>query len=296
VKERRKIFTRGLVERVYSYALIAPTILVLFAVNIYPLVYSLNISLRNFNLTRPAFMHSFVGLANFRNLLSDAFFAKSCWVTLRFVLGSVSLELILGFAIALLLWRLGERGRFLLSVFLLPMMLTPIIVGLMWRFMLNYNVGLVNHFVSFLGLERVPFLASENSALLSVMLVDAWQWTPFMVLLLYSGLQSMPADPFEAARIDGASDLQMFRYVTLPSMRPIILITVLIRGMDALREYDKIYTMTNGGPGNATETASFFIYRQAFKFFDMGYAAAAAFILLVISVIVSQLFVSRLSD
>ena len=285
---------RHIEEATYPYLLALPTLIILVVMNLYPLIYSLQVSLTNYNLSLGT-NSTFIGLQNFVRLFGDKLFLKSLWLTIQFVVGAVALEFSLGMVIALLLSRI-KGGRMFMTLFLLPMMLTPIIVGLMWRFMLNYDVGIVNHLIEFLGFQRIPFLAQQSTSLAAIIMVDTWQWLPFMVLLLYSGLQSMPADPFEAGRIDGASEFQMLRYITLPTLKPIILISLLIRGMDALREYDKIYIMTNGGPGNATETASFYIYRIAFKFFDMGYGAAAALVLMVISVIICKQFVSKLPD
>lgn len=290
-----KITARNVNKAFYPYLLALPTLIVLILMNLYPLIYSIKISLTDYNLAF-GLKPEYVGIQNFIRLFKDVLFLKSFWLTVQYVLGAVLIEFSAGLIIALLLHRLQNKGRIILTLFLLPMMLTPIIVGLMWRFMLNYDVGIVNFIIETLGLKRFPFLANQSTALFSIIIVDAWQWTPFMVLLLYSGLQSMPTDPFEAGKIDGASEFQMFRYITLPTLKPIILISLLIRGMDAFREYDKIYTMTNGGPGNCTETASFYIYRVAFKFFEVGYGAAAAFVLLVISVFVCKQFVSRLPE
>jgi multiple sugar transport system permease protein len=174
------------------------------------------------------------------------------------------------------------------------MMLTPIIVGLMWRFMLNYDVGLVQYIISLLGMRRFPFLADRSTALLMVVFVDIWQWTPFIILMIYSSMQGIPLEPFEAARIDGASELQVIRYIILPSLRKASILCLLIRGMDAIREYDKIFTMTSGGPGNATETLSFYIYRQGFKLFNLGYAASASYILLIVTTVIAQILLNRL--
>jgi len=248
-------------KNLYFYILALPTLLILFCMTIYPLIYSLTVSLTNYNLTNFSAKTLFVGLSNYARLFSDQFFIGSFWNTIKYVFGTVVIEFLVGFGIALLLFRLRHFGKPLLTIFLLPMMLTPIIVGLMWRFMFNYDVGLVNYFLEFFGLRRFPFLADKSTSLLSIILVDAWQWTPFVILLLYSGLQSVPLEFFEAAKIDGASELQIVRYITLPVLRHTIFICLLIRGMDALREYDKVYTMTYGGPGTATETFSFYIYR-----------------------------------
>lgn len=288
--------THSLISRknLYFYSLALPTLILLFCMTIYPLLYSFTISMTKYNLISFSAKRVFIGLSNYVRLFSDEFFISSSWNTGKYVFGAVVIEFTFGFGIALLLFRLKRFGKPLLTLFLLPMMLTPIIIGLMWRFMLNYDVGLVNYIVELIGFRRFPFLAEKSTSLLSIILVDAWQWTPFVVLLLYSGLQTVPVSSYEAAKIDGASEIQLIRYITLPALRHTITICLLIRGMDALREYDKVYTMTYGGPGNATETVSFYIYRQGFKFFNMGYAAAGSYLLLILTIVVAQFFLSRL--
>lgn len=174
------------------------------------------------------------------------------------------------------------------------MMITPIIVGLLWRFMLNDQTGLVNYFLAVIGIGRFAFLSNANSALMSIIVADLWQWTPFVILLLYSGLQALPKDPYEAAELDGASGFQKFWHITFPAMRNTMLICVLIRGMDAFREYDKVYTVTYGGPGSSTESASFYIYRQGFVFFNTGFSTALSLIMLVLTIVVVQTSVVKL--
>jgi len=275
------------------YLLLFPTIFLFLIINIYPLVYSIWISFTNLSLSRPFDAVGFVGLDNFIKAFQDQMFLSSLFHTAVFVILAVSLEFVFGLLIALALNKEGDLGRKLLSIFLLPMMLTPIIVGLLWRFMLNYDIGLLNYFLASLGFGRYPFLGGSNSALLSVIMVDVCQWSPFVLLFIYSGLQSLPLEYFEAARIDGAGSLQIFGYITLPALKNTIFITLLIRGMDAIREYDKIFTMTYGGPGTSTETVSFYIYRQGFKIFDTSYASATSLILLIVTVILTQIVVKR---
>ena len=280
----------------YCYALLLPSLVILVAMNIYPLIYSLGVSFTDVNLASFSSEHNNVGFDNYRRLLSDAQYLRALLTTGTIVLGAVAVQFVLGMIVALLLFRFGAIGRMLLSLFLLPMMLTPIIVGIMWRLLLNYDVGLVNAIVQSIGLERHAFLGQPRTAVLSIILVDSWQWTPFMVLLLYSGLSSIPQEPIEAARIDGASSPRVFVHVVLPALRNTIALSLLIRSMDVLREYDKVFTMTYGGPGTATETVSFYIYRVGFKMFDIGYAAAGSYILLIITIAASRFMLSRLSE
>ncbi len=276
------------------FLLVVPTITLFLLVNIYPLIYSVWISFTNLSLSRPFDKVTFVGFENFFRAFSDGMFLSSLFCTGVFCFSVSFIGIFFfGLLLALALNREGEAGRRLLSIFLLPMMLTPIIVGLLWRFMLNYDIGLVNFLISSIGLGRFPFLGVSGSALLSVIFVDAWQWTPFVLLFIYSGLQSLPIEFFEAAKIDGANSIKIFWYITLPSLKNTIFITLLIRGMDAIREYDKIFTMTYGGPGTSTETVSFYIYRQGFKIFNTSYASATSLILLIIVIAMTQFVVNR---
>lgn len=270
--------------------MILPTLLVLIVVNIYPLIYSVLVSLTNYK------VNSFKGfkivwLKNYIDLLSNPDFLRSMGYTLVFVTCSVASELLLGIAIAMLLYRLEKLGNLLLSFFLLPMMLTPVIVGILWRFMFNFDFGLINYFMDGMGLERVAFLSDRSRAIFYLCVVDLWQWTPYVVLLGFGSLQSLSREQLESAAIDGAGPVTSFRYITLPFLGQTLQICALIRIMDAIREYDKVYTMTNGGPGNATETVSFYVYRQAFKFMNTSTAAAASIILLIITIVISNQFV-----
>ena len=274
----------------WYYGLILPAILVLLVVNIYPLIYSVLVSLTNYKVN--SFKgYKIVWLKNYLDLLVNPDFLRSMWYTLVFVTCSVVSEILLGIAIAMLLYRLEKSGNLLLSFFLLPMMLTPVIVGIMWRFMYNFDFGLINFILEKVGIDRVAFLSDRARAIFYLCVVDLWQWTPYVVLLCYGSLQSLSREQLESAAIDGAGPVKSFRYVTLPFLGQTIQICALIRIMDAIREYDKVYTMTNGGPGNATETVSFFIYRQAFKFMNTSTAAAASIILLVITIVISRQFV-----
>lgn len=277
----------------WYYGLIVPTVAILLLVNIYPLLYSVYVSLTNYKLTGVKTLR-FVGLGNYMALLGNADFLNAMKNTLIFVVCSVVSELVVGVGFALLLYRLGKAGNTLLSFFLLPMMLTPVIVGIMWRFMYNYDFGMINFVLSALRIERVAFLSDRYRAIFYLCVVDLWQWSPYVTLLVYGSLQSLPRDQLESAAIDGAGVMRSFRHITMPFLSQTLWVCTLIRIMDAVREYDKVYTMTMGGPGSATETASFYIYRQAFKFFNTASASAASIILLIITIVISNIFVKRM--
>lgn len=198
--------------------------------------------------------------------------------TLIFVTSAVFLEFVFGFALALLLHRRVRMKNFFRSVLLTPMFITPVAVGLIFRYMLNSEFGIIPYFLKFLGL-KVDFFATSPLALFSIVFIDVWQWTPFIMLLLLAGLESLPREPFEAARVDGASAWFTFRKVTVPLMRPVIVVAVIIRMLDAFKVFEYLYVITRGGPGNSTESIMYYIYRVGFRFFRMGEAAAMSYVL-----------------
>ena len=282
-------------ERKHYLVLLGPTLLVLLALLLYPTGYVLVVSFRDYELTDPAAGSPFVGLENYTTLLTDPTFFTALWKSILFTVGSVALSFVIGLAIALLLSRRDIRGSgFTRTAILIPMILTPMVIGAMFRFMLERDNGIINQILGLVGIERYPFLADPTWAMISIILVDVWQWTPFAVLVLLAGLESLPEEPFEAARVDGAARWAEFRYITLPLLAAPITVVLLIRTMDAFREFDKIFIMTAGGPGVATETLPLFLYRAGFQDFDMGLSAATGVVMLVIVTLVSLLYVRRL--
>jgi multiple sugar transport system permease protein len=274
---------------------LGPTLLILAVMLAFPTVYVLITSFREFRLTDPTAGRPFVGFENYKTLLTTPAFFSALWKSILFTVASVALTCGLGMAIALLLNRRDVRGAGITRIMILvPLILTPLVIGAVYRFMLERDNGIINEFLALIGLERIPFLANSTWAMISVILVDVWQWTPFAVLVLLAGLESLPQLPFEAARIDGASRWAEFRYITLPLLAPVIAVVLLIRTMDAFREFDKIFIMTGGGPGSATETLPIFLYRAGFQDFNMGFSAATGVIMLIIVTVVSSLYVKRI--
>ena len=262
--------------------------LVLVSLSIYPLIYSVTISLQSQTAEGIRW-----GAANFTRLLSDIFFWTAMTHTFVYAIAALTLEFLIGLTLALLLnGPLRGRGLFRATL-LIPMMLPTVVVGVVWRLMLNPNFGAINGTLKRIGLntDALTWTASPRLALLSVIIVDVWQWTPFVFLVLLAGLQAIPQEPYEAALVDGSNRWQTFRHVTLPLLKPAILIVLLLRTMDLLRVFDQIFILTEGGPGFATETISLYIYRTAFRFFDFGYAAAMSFVLLAITNVISTLYI-----
>jgi multiple sugar transport system permease protein len=278
-------------ERALPFLLIAPTVAVLVALSIYPLVYAIKVSLQ---IETETGVHW--SLQNFSRLATDAFFRTALLHTLVYALVALTVEFLLGLGLAVLMDK-SFRGRTIFrAALLVPMMLPPVVVGVVWRLMFNPNFGAINGTLQAAGVntESLTWTASPTLAFASVIMVDIWQWTPFMFLVLLAGLQAIPQEPYEAARIDGSSWWQTFRHVTLPLLKPAILIALLLRTMDLLRVFDQIFILTEGGPGFATETISLYIYRAAFRFGDFGYAAAMSFVLLLLTNIISFLYIRLL--
>jgi multiple sugar transport system permease protein len=209
---------------------------------------------------------------------------------------AVSAEFLIGLTLALVLSRDVPGISAFRSLMLLPLALAPIVVGLLWRFMLGTEYGIINYGISLIGLSRTDFLSNTSLALIVIAIVDLWQWTPFMFLILLAGVQALPVEPFEAAAIDGASRWQTLRHITLPLLRYPILVALLLRTIDAFRVYDLIFMMTRGGPINATDTLSWHIYNIGFRNFNMSYASALSWIMLIIVLGVVSIFVRLLLD
>ena len=279
------------VRRKVGWMLVAPAFITLFIMSIYPFAYILIVSLHRWAIV-PTIPRVFVGFQQYINLFSSAGFYKSLSVTLIYTIGVVVVEVVAGFIFALLVSR--TRLRWLRVAFLIPTVTTPVVVGLIWRFHLGFDLGAVNYFLSAIGVGRINWLGQTTSALISVMLVDIWQWTPFAIIIFLAGLDSLPADPFEAAVVDGANEWQVLKYVTLPLLLPVTAVILMFRTLDAFKTFDLIYMVTMGGPANATEVLSYNIWHTAFFQNRIGYAAALSVIAIVIATIMMKVFISTL--
>lgn len=266
-------------EKWLPLALIAPTALFALAMTVVPLGYSLLTSFQEFPLGHAP---TFVGLENYRHLLQDGNFLGSLGTTLSYTVAATAVEFVLGLALALLLKEEFAFQGVIRSSLIIPMVIAPVVVGIIWRLIYNADVGLFSYGVQALTGKNLSVLSSTSLALPALILVDIWEWTPFMFLILLAGIQSLPQEPFEAARVDGASPWNVFVHLTLPMLRPVIVVAVLIRALDAFTVFDQVFVMTQGGPGTATEVATLMIYKTAFRFSQVGYGAAMAMALLVL--------------
>lgn len=278
----------------FHYAAILPALLATVAVVVLPLLYSIGLSFWHYVLTDPKNVH-FDGLANYAHALSDPTFRNSLGTTVEYGLGTVAAELVLGMAFALIINGLTWGQGVVRTAMLVPIFMTPAVVAFMWRFLLHPDFGIINYFLSSVGLGHPVWLGDPKLALPAVMAVDIWRNSPFMFLVFLAGMQSLPAELYEAASVDGASFRQQFRHITLPLLSPLILVALIIRGMDALREFDTIFIMTGGGPGNATETIAISTYRYSFKNYDMGLGSAVSYIIFGIVFLFGMYFVRTMN-
>lgn len=266
---------------------IGPAFLVLIIILIYPLGYSFWLSFHEWTLRDFINGVPWVGLQNYVALFTSSDFLNSLRITFTFVGSAIAIEFGLGMGLALLLNQSLRGQGIIRSVILLPMMCTNVVVGLTWRLLFNYQFGIINFYISQAGLTPVEWLSVPNLAMLSVVIVDVWNTTSFVALMLLAGLQSLPDEPFEAARIDGASRWQTFIYLTLPLLRQTILVALLWRLIDTFRVFDVVYLLTAGGPARATEMVSIYVYTYGFKSFNLGYASAASYAMILIMIVIA---------
>jgi multiple sugar transport system permease protein len=278
-------------NRIMPYGMILPTLMALLLIIIGPLFYSLFLSLYSWRLTEITKPKTFVFLENYREIILDEVFWTAIKNTIAFVLGTVSVELVLGFAVALLLANITTGRRLASSVILLPMIIAPVVVGLLWRYMYDPQFGIINYALKSLGMaQEIGWLSREPLALPSVMVVDIWEMTPFVILVLHAGIMALPEELVDAAKVDGASYWQVIRYVIIPFLSPLILLVLVLRTMDTYRVFDVIFVLTKGGPGLATETIGLYTYRRGFIYFHMGYAMALAIVTLVVILVISVFY------
>lgn len=263
----------GFVDRHAKWLFTLPAVLFVLAMMLFPIVYTVWTSLTGWSLSQGT-PPDFIGLTNYINLFKDERFHGAVLRTFYFTFLAVAIEVVLGVTIALLLNRDFFGKRVINSVLLLPMMATPVAVAMVWLLMFEPTAGIINHVLRSNGLPTPLWIAGADSVIPALALVDIWEWTPMVVLIVLAGLAGLPSDPFEAAVVDGASPWQTLRHITLPLLMPTIMVATLLRLIDALKTFDIIYGMTGGGPGFSSETLNIFAYNQAFSYFSFGYASS----------------------
>jgi len=278
-------------SRKFLVLAILPAALIFLAFLVYPLMQVLYLSTTNFRLTRPADAN-FVGAEQFIRVFTDIRFLEALFRTLYFAALSVVLSVVIGFFVAYLLQRDDMKGSGVFrAIILLPMLVTPLVAGSVFRYMLDFENGIINYMITQLGFNRVAFLSSTEWAIHSAVFVDVWQWFPFAAIVFIAGLQGIPKETLEAASLDGAGFWRTLLFIKLPQIRSVTAVIVLIRFMDAFREFDKVYIMTMGGPGSSSETLSIYVWRQAFQYYNTGFSAASGIVMIFVVSILSTLFV-----
>ncbi|OOO28658.1 ABC transporter permease [Agrobacterium salinitolerans] len=263
---------------------VIPALVVISAVIVFPWVFTLWMSAHRWTLGQE---QSFIGFENYIRLASDIRFWESLWHTLIYTVLSVVAPLILGTLAALVFDAQFPLRGFLRGVFVMPMMATPVAIALVWTMMFHPQLGVLNYLLSFIHIGPLEWIYNQSTVIPSLVLVETWQWTPLVMLIVLGGLAAVPREPYESAEIDGANAWQKFRYLTMPMIAPFLMIAVIIRSIDAVKSFDIIYAMTQGGPGTASETINIYLYNTAFAYYDIGYGSAMAVVFFIIIVALS---------
>jgi len=279
-------------EALFFWLILAPALALLIWLTVYPMITVFLTSFQNYNYITGR--KSWAGIANYINILKDGLFQDSFRNTLVYCLSATAIEVVLGTVLALVFY--GDfRGKSTFTILLImPMMLSTMVVSSVWKTLYHYDIGLLNTILASIGLPRVGWLTDSKMALWSIVIVDIWQWTPFAFIVMQAGLASIPQQIFEAAIVDGATYYQRLFRVTLPILRDQILLLCLLRTIDTFKVFSKVFALTRGGPGNATETTSFFIYREAFQYFKLGRSSAASVITLLVVAVMSFFYLRKM--
>lgn len=288
---------RGLSDRAIAWIFVAPTIFLLLAVNIFPLIWTIRLSFTNFRANRNREVE-WVGLKNYERILTDSDIWLTMQATAHFLFWTLFFQVLIGFALAYLINKNFKGSPFWTTVIVLPMMLSPAVVGNFWTFLYQPQIGLFNYIIAFFtGADPSSFemIGSVNLAPWSIVIVDTWMWTPFVMLICLAGLRSIPAYIYEAAAIDRASKWRQFWTITIPMVLPFLMLAVLFRGIENFKMFDLVVQLTGGGPGSVTELTSINLKREAFEKWRTGYASAYAIILFVTVFGLASIYVKALN-
>ncbi|MFT6932489.1 MAG: multiple sugar transport system permease protein [Paracoccaceae bacterium] len=292
----RKI--RGLSDRTIAWIFVAPTIFLLLAVNIFPLIWTIRLSFTNFRVNRPNAEVEFIGLRNYQRILTDSDTWETMQATAHFLVWSLFFQVLIGFALAWLINRKFKGNDLWTTIIVFPMMLSPAVVGNFWTFLYQPQIGLFNYVIAFLiGADPTSFSMIGDVALApwSIIIVDTWMWTPFVMLICLAGLRSIPDSIYEAAECDRASKWRQFWTITVPMVMPFLMLAVLFRGIENFKMFDLVVQLTGGGPGNTTTLTSIDLKREAFERWRTGYASAYAIILFVTVFGLASIYVKALN-
>lgn len=277
-------------ETLWSWLFVLPTMIFLGLTALLPLLYSVYLSFFKYKINLPNSVPVFAGLENYIRMFADKTLSVSTRNTILFALVSVSLELILGLVVAMVLCSDKLWAKICTAILLIPMIMAPVAIGTNWRMMLDGTTGVINYLLGFLGIPSINWLSNPKFAMPAVTLVNVWQLIPWVAIIAAAGLKALPGECLEAAKVDGAKNIQIFWKIVLPMISPLLIIITMLRFVDAFKVFDTVYTMTNGGPGTATEMLPNYIYKQGLKFFDAGYTAALAVVFVLIMTVVTFLF------
>lgn len=282
-------------DNYFYYLLLLPTFLIICILTLYPVANVLYLSFFKFNFISDV-VPNFIGFKNYADTLSDPLFQQSFINTLRFCIIATFSEVFLGTILALIFREKFKGKKTFMTIAIFPMMLSTMVICAVWRIMYHYDIGLFNHLLNSLSLPKIGWLVDPKQALLSIAIVDIWQWTPFCFLLVQAAIGSIDKAVFEAAKIDGANYMQILFNITLKILKPQIFLLIMLRTIDTFKLYSKVYALTLGGPGNATETLSYYIYRHGFSYFNMGIASTASILTLLIVVLISFFYIKNVME
>lgn len=282
-------------QRWTKWALLAPSLLLIILTAVYPMANAFWLSFQDWRLQRSPVPTGFVGLEHYVRAFGDENFINSVWVTIVFTVISVGLTIVLGMGMALILFKRSRMNIFIRSMLIFPFAVSPALKGFSWRFMLNPEYGIYAVMLGVIpGLRGFVWLGDTFWAIFWLAMSEVWGWAPLYALMFIGALGSIPTDIFEAARVDGATSTEVFWHITLPMLKPVLIVATLLKTIFSLKMFDQVVTMTGGGPGGSTTTLNFYVYQTGFRFFDMGYSAALAYILVVALAIFAFFYVRAL--
>ncbi|MHC1770463.1 MAG: carbohydrate ABC transporter permease [Flexilinea sp.] len=279
-------------NKTFSYLMSLPTVLILAFLTVFPLGFTIFYSFTNFNMLKPKAL-KFIGLANYTKIISDPYFQQALGNTLKFMVLAVILETGIGLLVAVLINSLGSGQKLLRTLLLLPVVLPPVTVALIWQIMLSNNYGIINKMLESVGAAPVNWLNDVRTAFYCILAIDVWQYMPFAFLLIYASLQSVPETQYEAAQMDGANAVQRFWYVTLPNIMNGIVLVILLRSIDSIRLFDKVNILTRGGPANSTATITQYIYNYGVGNYKIGFSSAGSIVMTLIVLLISSLYIKK---
>ena len=280
---------RGHWSRRRYFAFIVPALAIMLAVIVFPWLFTVFMSVHDWRIGQT---HAFAGLDNYLALLADERFLASLLHTLYYGVLAVVIPLVLGVFSAVIFHKRFPWRGVLRGIFILPMMATPVAVALVWTMMFHPQLGVLNYLLSLIGLPPQSWVYAPATVIPTLVMVEAWQWTPLVMLIVLGGLAALPVEPYESARLDGASEWQMFRHITWPLVLPFVMVAAIIRAIDAIKAFDLIFVISQGGPGTASETINIYLYLQAFAFYNIGYASAIVVVFFVLIVALTLLLLT----